>query len=105
MRSYEESRTVGRRIATTRQREGLTAQMLADRLGWPRETLVNVELGRRAITLERLQGIAAALHIHPAELLFDQPERARLAVQIATDDRLASHVRFFIDSFEQGEDE
>jgi transcriptional regulator with XRE-family HTH domain len=104
MRSYQASRTVGRRIATTRQRAGLTAQMLADRLGWPRETLVNVELGRRALTLERLQGIAAALDMHPAELLFDQPEPARLAVQIANDARLASHVRFFLDSFDHDDD-
>ncbi|PDW01160.1 hypothetical protein CJ255_19565 [Candidatus Viridilinea mediisalina] len=52
-------------------------------MGWFRETLVNVELGLRAMTLERLQGIAAALHIHihSAELIFDQPERARLNVQ------------------------
>lgn len=96
MRDHEESRTICRRIAEARKRAGLSAQPLADKLGWSRETLVNFELGRRAITVERLSAIAGALDLHPAELLFERPDSARLAAQIATDERLYANVRFFV---------
>jgi transcriptional regulator with XRE-family HTH domain len=104
MRDHEESRTIGRRIAEARKRVGFSAQLLADKLGWSRETLVNFELGRRAITVERLSVIAAALNLHPAELLFERPDSARLAAQIATDDALYANVRFFVSTLEEDDD-
>lgn len=104
MRDHEESRTIGRRIAEARKRAGLSAQLLAGKLGWSRETLVNFELGRRAITVERLSAIAAALGLHPAELLFERPDSARLAAQIATDEQLYANVRFFVSTLEEDDD-
>lgn len=100
MRDREESRTIGRRIAEARKRAGLSGQLLAEKLGWSRETLVNFELGRRAITVERLSAIAGALGLHPAELLFERPDAARLAALIATDERLYANVRFFVSTLE-----
>ena len=96
MRASNESRTIGRRIAEVRKRAGLSAQVLATQMGWSRETLVNFELGRRAITVERLSIIATALGMHPAELLFEHREAAQLAAQIATDQRLYANVRGFV---------
>ncbi|MFV9507867.1 MAG: helix-turn-helix domain-containing protein [Oscillochloridaceae bacterium umkhey_bin13] len=104
MRTYDESRMIGRRIAEARKRTGFSAQHLADKLGWSRETLVNFELGRRAITVERLSAIAAALNLHPAELLFERPDAAHLAAQIATNDALYTHVRFFVSSLEDDDE-
>jgi transcriptional regulator with XRE-family HTH domain len=105
MRAYEESRTIGRRIADARKRAGLSAQLLAERLSWSRETLVNFELGRRAITVDRLSSIATALGLHPAELLFEHTDAARLAAQIATDQRLYANVRFFVSTMEDAADD
>jgi transcriptional regulator with XRE-family HTH domain len=104
MREHTESRIIGRRIAEARKSAGLSAQRLAERLGWSRETLVNFELGRRAITVERLSAIAAALGLHPAELLFEDSAAARLAAQIATDERLYANVRFFVRSLEDDDE-
>lgn len=104
MREHDESRTIGRRIAEARKRMGLSAQLLAEKLGWSRETLVNFEVGRRAITVERLSAIAGALGLHPAELLFESPDAARLAAQIATDERLYANVRFFVATLEEDDD-
>jgi transcriptional regulator with XRE-family HTH domain len=104
MRDHDQSRTIGRRIADARKQRGLSGQLLAERLGWARETLVNFELGRRAITVERLMAIAAALELHPAALFFDDAAAGQLAAQIATDARLSAHVRFFVASLEDEHD-
>jgi transcriptional regulator with XRE-family HTH domain len=66
---HPQSRVVGRRIAAARQAAVLSQQEFADRLKalepgqeWSRETVVNLELGRRAITIERLLAMATVLH-------------------------------------------
>jgi len=95
---YEQSRLVGRRIAASRQAEGLSAADLAERLGWPRDTLVNYETGRRRITIESLMQIAEALNIPAAVLLLDDPMLARLVTQFAREPNVMEDVRFFLDA-------
>lgn len=95
---HEQSRVVGQRIAAARQRAGLSVRELAERIGWPRDTLVNYELGRRAITIERLQAIADALAIPSAALLLDDGRLAEVVSRLAADPALLSHVRFFLET-------
>jgi transcriptional regulator with XRE-family HTH domain len=97
---HEQSRAVGQRIAAVRQRAGLSIRELADRIGWPRDTLVNYELGRRAITIEKLEQIAEALSVHPAMLLIEQEQLAALFARLAASPSLLAHVRFFVDTLE-----
>lgn len=97
---HERSRTVGQRIATARQRASLSIRDLADRIGWPRDTLVNYELGRRAITIERLDQIAEALGISAAALLVENEQLAALLNRLAFDSALFAHVQFFVDTLE-----
>ena len=77
---------------------GLSTKDLAERMGWPRDTLVNFELGRRAITIERLQHIAAALHVPAAVLLLDDPRAITVLTHVLREPRLLADVQFFLDS-------
>jgi transcriptional regulator with XRE-family HTH domain len=95
---HEQSRAVGQRIAAARQRAGLSIRDLAKRIGWPRDTMVNYELGRRAITIERLQLIADTLGVPPAALLLENPQLADVLSRLTTDPSLLAHVRFFLDT-------
>jgi transcriptional regulator with XRE-family HTH domain len=97
---HEQSRSVGQRIAAARQRGGLSIRDLADRIGWPRDTLVNYELGRRAITIERLDQIAEALGVSAAALLIEDERLAALVGQLASSPALLAHVRFFLDTLD-----
>jgi transcriptional regulator with XRE-family HTH domain len=90
------SQAVGRRIAAARRAAGLTQAELAARLDWPRDTLIHFEHGRRAISVDRLTAIAAALDIAPAMLLVDDPAAFELAMQITADPALLRQVRFFL---------
>ncbi|MDP9316889.1 MAG: helix-turn-helix domain-containing protein [Chloroflexota bacterium] len=90
------SRAVGRRIAAARQSRRLSQQELAQRLGWPRDTIAHYEYGRRALRVERLASIAAALAIHPATLLIDDPRLALLVARLVTDTELHEQVQFFV---------
>ena len=94
---------VGRRIAELRQRAGLSQRELAERLGWARDTIAHYELGRRAIGLDRLAAIAAALHVSPATLI---ARDAQGAILLALDARpeLLPQVDFFLTAIERGGD-
>lgn len=93
---HEQSRAVGQRIAAARQEAGLSVRELAERIGWPRDTLVNYELGRRAITIEKLDQIAMALNIPAAALLIEDAQLAGLVARLIDSPALRSHIRFFV---------
>lgn len=97
--------TVGRRIAAARRAAGLTQAALAARLDWPRDTLIHYEHGRRAIAVDRLALIAAALNIPPATLLMDNDTLARLFTQLSHDPHLPKQVLFFLSTLEESEEE
>jgi len=97
---HEQSRVVGKRIAVARQRAGLLIGDLATRIGWPRDTLVNYELGRRAITIERLHVIAEALQVSPAILLLDDNRLSEVVGSLIAKPALLSHVQFFLDTLQ-----
>lgn len=92
--------TVGRRIASFRRAAHLTHAQLAERLGWPRDTLIHYEHGRRALSVERLAQIARALNVHPAALVIDDDALATL-VQRLTDADTRAQVQFFLDTLEE----
>jgi len=60
-----------------RQATGLTQRELAQRMGWPRFSLINLELGRRGTTIEKLDAVAAALGV-PAAMFLNEDRRWRL---------------------------
>jgi len=99
------TRTVGRRIAAARRGAGLTQAELAARLDWPRDTLIHYEHGRRAIAVDRLAAIAAALNIPPATLLMDDDTLTRLFTQLSRDPHLPKQVLFFLSTLEEHEEE
>jgi transcriptional regulator with XRE-family HTH domain len=92
------SRQVGRRIATARQAGGLSAADLAERLHWPRDTLVNYETGRRRLTVESLTEIAQALDIPAAVLLLEDPALAALITRLTHEPGAIEDVGFFLDA-------
>src|SRR5690349_14683314 len=93
-----ENRAAGRRIAEARRAAHLTQAELASRIGWPRDTLINIEHGRRPITVERLIQVAAALGLPPATLLIDDPRAAHLVVRLLSGTQeLRDQVAFFLD--------
>ena len=96
--THPHSRDVGQRIAAARQRHGLSIRDLALQLGWPRDTLVNYELGRRSITLERLHMIADALDLPPAALLVADRRLAALLARLMGQPHLYTQVSFFLDT-------
>lgn len=89
-------RTVGQRIGTARRAAGLTHAQLAARLGWPRDTLIHYEHGRRALSIERLAAIADALGMHPAVFLVDDTGLGTLIQRLAQDSNLRAQVTFFL---------
>ena len=94
------SRQVGQRIAMLRHQQRLSSRELAQRLGWPRDTLVNFELGRRAITVERLEAIAQALNVSPASLLIDDARLRELIARLHAEPGLVDQIRFFLDTLD-----
>jgi transcriptional regulator with XRE-family HTH domain len=101
------SRVVGRRIAAARRTAGLSQRELAARLGWPRDTLINFEYGRRTVDIDRLVAIAVALGHHPAIFLFEAHDtRVTMIEEIQRDPELAQHIAFFMRTLllEQSED-
>lgn len=96
--THPHSREVGQRIAAARLQRGLSIRDLALLLGWPRDTLVNFELGRRPITLERLHAIAVVLNLPPAALLVDDHQLADLLVRLAIQPDLSAQVAYFLDT-------
>ncbi len=101
------SRIVGRRIAAARRTAGLSQRELAERLGWPRDTLINYEYGRRTVDVDRLVAIALALGHHPATFFFEAHDtRVTLIEHIQRDPELAQQMAFFLHTLltEQGAD-
>ena len=91
------SRIVGQRIAAARRAVGLSQRELAERLGWPRDTLINFEYGRRAIDVDRLVAIARALGHHPATLLLEADDvLVALIERTRQDPELAQQIAFFM---------
>lgn len=95
-------RAVGRRIAAARRARRLTQAELAARLDWPRDTLIHYEHGRRALSVERLMKLAAALEQHAATLLLDDPALAGLVQRLTEDDALREQVVFFVNTLDEG---
>lgn len=93
---HPQSRQVGQRIAYLRHRQRLSTRELAERLGWPRDTLVNFEHGRRAITIERLEAIAQALDVAPAALLLDDDRLRELLARLRAEPGLVDQIAFFL---------
>jgi transcriptional regulator with XRE-family HTH domain len=87
---------VGRRIRDVRRQRGMSAAALAKALGWPTETLINFEYGRRPLYLDRLEVIAQALNVSPLALLVADADTADTVALLATDAELAGEVRFFL---------
>lgn len=96
----EALRAVGQRIAAVRQARRLSQAALAARLGWPRDTLAHYEYGRRALSVDRLVTLAAALEVHPAALLIDDLHTALFVTRLLDDAELRQQVRFFIDTLD-----
>jgi transcriptional regulator with XRE-family HTH domain len=62
---------IGKRIRDIREERNLTQKALAERAHLAPATLNRVEKGCKGLSLESLERIAAALDVHPAELLRD----------------------------------
>jgi len=62
-------RAVLRVIASSRQDSDITQEELANRLGWTRAQVVNIEHGRRAVRVSDLIMIAKALNLEIETLL------------------------------------
>lgn len=98
-RPHNMSRVVGKRIAAARRATHLSQRELAARLQWPRDTLINYEYGRRAIDVDRLVAIAAALNRHPATLLLDTDDVLVTLIQrVESDPELGPQIAFFLDT-------
>ena len=93
---------VGQRIAAARRATGMTHADLAARLGWPRDTLIHYEHGRRALSVDRLAAIAAALDLHPAVLLIADADLGAILHRLASEPDLRAQVRFFLETLEAG---
>lgn len=78
----------------------MSAQDLATALGWPLNTLVNYEYGRRPLQLDRLEEIAAALALPAAALLVGDSATATVIARLRADPGLAHDVGFFIDALD-----
>jgi transcriptional regulator with XRE-family HTH domain len=98
--SKQVTQAVGRRIAAARRQAGFTHAELAARLGWPRDTLIHYEHGRRAITVDRLAAIADALDLPPASFLIDDAALSRLIVRLLREGELQTQVQFFLSTLE-----
>jgi transcriptional regulator with XRE-family HTH domain len=100
MIQLENTRALGRRVATARRAANLTQVELAAKLNWPSDTLINYENGRRALSLERLIAIANALDLPPAVLLLDDPDLVRLLTRLISDTELRAQVEFFVNALD-----
>lgn len=56
-------------VRAERSRLHLSQQALADRLGWPRSAIGDIETGRRRIAVADLPGLCEALGVGFADLL------------------------------------
>lgn len=83
---------VGRRIGAMRHVRHLSLRQLADLLGWPQQTLVNYEYGRRPLTVERIVALAHALGCAPASLLVDNDDMAAVIDRMDHDPALSAHI-------------
>lgn len=74
------------RIAELRRARGLTLKALAERVGTTNQQISHLEKGRRRLTMEWMERIAAALECHPFELVSEdtqiQDERERVLVEL-----------------------
>ena len=91
---------VGQSIAAARRAAGMTHADLAARLGWPRDTLIHFEYGRRSLSIDRLTAIASALDCEPATLLIADTALAHIVERLARDASLLQQVAFFLQSLE-----
>jgi len=57
------------RISELRKARGLTLKRLAELVGTSNQQISHLEKGRRRLTLEWMERIAAALECHPSDLL------------------------------------
>lgn len=69
------------RIKEARKQAGRTARWLAAQLGINPSYLSKIEQGRRPLRLEMMDDIAAALDIHPSELLTEAPRPASIPLE------------------------
>jgi transcriptional regulator with XRE-family HTH domain len=65
----------GRQFRAARRDAGLTQQEVAGRVGLTRTSITNIERGIQHISLRQLYLLAAAVGLHPAQLL-PRPEAA-----------------------------
>jgi transcriptional regulator with XRE-family HTH domain len=71
---------VGQRIATLRDRAGMSQAQLGEHLGklldkpWPRQTVSVAEQGGRKLTAVELFAIAQVLDVHPGQFFVPPPE-------------------------------
>ena len=101
MSEHSRGREIGRRIAAERQAAGLTQRELAERMGWPRFSLINLELGRRGVTTDKLDAVAAALGVPPAVFLIDDSALASLLKRLTQEPEAVADVQFFLDARER----
>jgi transcriptional regulator with XRE-family HTH domain len=64
----------GEAVRYARLALGLTQRELADRLGYARSSITNIEVGRQRVLLDDVFSFAKALEIKP-EKLFDAVQR------------------------------
>ena len=65
------SALVGKRIKKYRKKQGLTQELLAEKLDCSSAHISYIENGNRSMSLDSFIAIANALHISSDELLFD----------------------------------
>ena len=65
----------GRQVRAARSEARLTQQEVAERVGLTRTSVTNIERGIQHISLRQLYLLAAAVGLHPAQLL-PRPEEA-----------------------------
>ena len=61
-------RRFGRLLATHRRRVGLTQAQLAERIGVSSDLISKAEIGATGISFEKIERLAQALEVDPAEL-------------------------------------
>ncbi len=67
---------IGSNIRTARTTAGLSQSTLAERIGFTRAAVSNLESGRQRLTVHLLVQIAETLKINPVQLLAELPARA-----------------------------
>ena len=100
MSDLNRNREIGQRIAAARQAASITQRELAERMGWPRFSLINLELGRRGTTIEKLDAVAVALGVHPALFLIDDPALVTVIKRLMQEPEAVADVQFFLDARE-----